>query len=154
MGTIVTTRSAVICWVDARGARLVRWTDGPAIERIVAEIPSRHVSTGHVRHDPLVRQGGGGAAQDRIARDREGHIREYVAAIAGAIHDDEDVEVLGPTGIREELAQLLREDDRHHGRDRHVGTAPAIRLSDGQLVARLRARIGQAPHRVERRQIH
>lgn len=147
---IAAARPAVIVWIDAEEATLVRWDGTAHVERIAAEIPSRHGSTGNVRHDPLIRMGGGGAAQDRIARDRAGHLQAFVEQVADAIRPDEMVEVVGPAGVRDELVRILRADDSRKHRHRIVSTATGFRLTERQLVARLRERIGDAPRRVQR----
>ena len=90
MGTLVNERMAarrpvVLIWIDAEAATLVRWTGTAHVERIASDVPSRHVSTGHVRHDPMVRHGGGGAAQDQLARERLGHVRRYLDQVVAAI---------------------------------------------------------------------
>ena len=157
MGTLVNERMAarrpvVLIWIDAEAATLVRWTGTAHVERIASDVPSRHVSTGHVRHDPMVRHGGGGAAQDQLARERLGHVRRYLDQVVAAIGADEDVEVLGPGEIREELAAALKAVDGRRARARVVGTEAAGPMTEPQLVARLRARQGDFPRRVHRGQ--
>lgn len=137
----------LLVWIDHEHAVLARWEGEPRLERVVSEVPPRHESTGHVRFDPVMRHGGGGAAQDKIERDRKGHIRTYVAAVAKRIAPDEDVEILGPAGVRDELARWLRAEDAGRGR-RSVATAPCGPLTDRQLIARVRARAGQDAPRV------
>ena len=65
----------LLVWIDREHAVLARWEGGPRVERVVSDVPPRHESTGHVRFDPSMRHGGGGAAQDKIERDRLGHLR-------------------------------------------------------------------------------
>lgn len=155
MGTLVNGRTTaprpvVLVWIDAEAATLVRWDGEPHVERIESDVPARHVSTGHVRHDPSVRHGGGGAVQDRIDRERLDHIRRYLDAVAAAIGPEEDVEILGPAGLRGELAMALAEGDARRALPRIVGTDAAGPMTERQLVARLRARIGDFPRRVHR----
>jgi hypothetical protein len=145
--------SSVLVWIDAERAVLARWTGEARIERIDSDVPARHEATGHVRFDPVVRHGGGGAAQDKIARERAGHVRAYIAEVARRIGPEEDVEILGPAGVRDELARSLRAEDGEHGRRRVVVTTPSGRLTEPQLVARLRVRIGEAPPRVRPRRV-
>ena len=144
--------ATLLVWIDCDEATLARWDGESRIERVVSEVPARHESTGHVRFDPYVRHGGGGAAQDKIERDRAGHLRAYLTEVAKLIGPDEDVEILGPGSVREELARLLRDADLEHGRRRVVVTAPSPPLTDRQLIARLRDRMGEpAPRRRPRR---
>lgn len=146
MGALVSDRTTVACWIDASGATIARRHAGAEeLERIEAEIPVHHASTGHVRHDPRTRHGGGGAAQDRIAREREERIRTFVRSVAAAIGDEADVTVLGPSGIRDELARALEE--RTADGHRWVANEPSAPLTDRQLVALLRTRVGDLPRR-------
>lgn len=146
------TQATLIVWIDADQAVLARWDGESRIERIASDVPAHHESTGHVRFDPSVRHGGGGAAQDKIERDRAGHLRAYLTDVAKMIGPYENVEILGPGTVREELARLLRGDDLEHGRHRVVDTAASPPLTDRQLIARLRDRMGEpAPRRRPRR---
>jgi hypothetical protein len=53
-----------LVWIDAREAVVVRWVAGTSVvERIESDVPAHHRATGHVRHDPNVRHGGGGVSQ-------------------------------------------------------------------------------------------
>ncbi len=143
---------ALLVWIDAEEAILVRWDGEARIERIASEVPPHHESTGHLRYDPQIRHGGGGVAQDRVERDRFGHLRAYLTEVARHIEPDEDVEILGPGTVREELARILRDDNLRHGRQRTIETAASRPLTERQLVARLRDRMGEpAPRRRPRR---
>jgi hypothetical protein len=142
-----TGRPTLLVWIDAEEATLARWDGEARLEHVAADVPARHESTGHVRFDPVVRHGGGGAAQDKIERDRAGHLRTYLAEVARLIGPDEDVEILGPGTVREELARIVREDDLQHGRRRTVDTSASAPLTDRQLIARVRDRIGEPPPR-------
>jgi hypothetical protein len=146
------SQATLLVWIDADEAVLARWDGRSRIERIVSDVPARHESTGHVTYDPYVRHGGGGAAQDKIERDRAGHLRAYLAEVARRIGTDESVEILGPGTVREELTRMLRADDLDHGRRRTVLTAASPPLTDRQLIARVRDRMGEpAPRQRPRR---
>lgn len=146
-------RVSLLVWIDAEQAVLVRWNGEARIERIASEVPPHVESTGHLRYDPTIRHGGGGLAQDRIQRDRFGHLRAYLDEVAGRIGPGEDVEILGPGTVREELARVLRDDDLRHGRRRTVVTAASRPLTERQLVARLRDRMGEPPPRQRPRRV-
>ncbi len=143
----------LLVWIDAEEAILVRWNGQARIERIASDVPPHHESTGHLRYDPLIRHGGGGLAQDRVERDRFGHLRAYLTEVAERIRPDEDVEILGPGTVREELARILRDADLRHGRQRTVVTTASRPLSERQLVARLRDRMGEPPPRQRPRRV-
>jgi hypothetical protein len=146
------SQATLLVWIDADEAVLARWDGRSWIERITSDVPARHESTGHVTYDPHVRHGGGGAAQDKIERDRAGHLRAYLAQVARHIGTDESVEILGPGIVREDLTRLLRADDLDHGRRRTVTTAASPPLTERQLIARVRDRMGEpAPRRRPRR---
>ncbi|HSL76351.1 MAG TPA: hypothetical protein VK867_05360, partial [Candidatus Limnocylindrales bacterium] len=52
--------STALVWIDAREATIVRVSgDGATVRRLESEVPAHHRSTGHVRHEPSVRHGGG-----------------------------------------------------------------------------------------------
>jgi len=147
-----TSQATLLVWIDADEAVLARWDGRSRIERITSEVPIHHTSTGHVTFDPYVRHGGGGAAQDKIERDRTGHLRAYLAEVARHIGPDESVEILGPGTVRHELTRLVRSDDMDHGRRRTVRTAASAPLTERQLIARVRDRMGEpAPRRRPRR---
>lgn len=139
--------SVALVWLDAATAVVALWVDGPTIERLTSDVPSRHRSTGHLRHDPAVRHGGGGPATDLIDHDRAERRRAFVRQVAGHVPDQADVWILGPGGTREELAAWLESLDRRAGRSRTVTTQPSGRLTERQLVARLRELSGSAPRR-------
>lgn len=136
-----------LVWIDAEEAIVARWDGQAQLTRVVSEVPPRHRSTGHLRHDPRLHPGGGGPPTDRIERDRLEHLREYLERVAALIPPTESVHVTGPGPVREELARLLRAADRHAGRDRCVETSASAPLTDRQLVARLRELAGEPPRR-------
>ena len=87
--------SFALVWIDAEGARLLRWR-GHVVEAFIeANIPTREKSTEHVRHDPLVRSGGGGRGNDEVARHRSEHVRQFLALVEAAVSDDGPIEILG-----------------------------------------------------------
>jgi hypothetical protein len=144
-------RPTLLVWIDAEEALLVRWDGDAHVDRLVSDVPPRREATGHVRHDPSVRHGGGGAAQDKIERDRDGHLRAFVAAVAATVDPGEDVEIVGPGTVRTELARLIVAEDRRQGRDRSVIVEAARPMTERQLVARLRERIGDPAMRIHPR---
>jgi hypothetical protein len=142
------TRPSTLVWIDAREAVIVRWQDDEAqLERIDSEVPAHHLSTGHVRHDPAVRHGGGGPPQTAGEPHRLEHLERFVEGIADRLTPDDDVLILGPGTVRERLEHRVREMDEHHQRSRIVRCQPSSRLTDRQLIARLRAFGGLAPRR-------
>ncbi len=140
-------RRSTLVWLDVESATVARWIDGPRLVRLDSQVPMHHKSTGHVRHDPLCRHGGGGSPQKAGDPHRIEHLREFVKAVAAQIPTDEDVEILGPGTVREQLAAYLQGEDRRHGHVRAVRTEPAEALTTRQLVARLRVLVGANPPR-------
>lgn len=139
--------ATTLVWIDSEEAIIVRWTDRATVERIRSEVEGRHRSTGHVRIDPGVRHGGGGASADIAERARREHLRAFVAEVAGHVPDGDDVTVVGPGLVRERLEHALRADDRHAGRRRLVHCAASDRLTEQELVAHVRELAGDAPSR-------
>lgn len=143
-----TGKDSVLVWIDAEEAVLVRWDgDEAIIERVRSDVPRRRRSTGHVRHDPQVRHGGGGTPQSAGEPRRLEHLRRFVGAVAARIQPDEDVLILGPGTVRARLEASLRELDGHIAAERRVISEASRRRTDPQLVAQLRELIGDEPPR-------
>lgn len=138
-----------LVWIDARDAIVLRRVDDEvAIERLASDVPAHRRSTGHVRHDPALRHGGGGSSpQSAGEAKRQEHLARFVRTVADRIAADDDLTILGPGTVREHLEQAIREADDHHHRARSVRSEPAARLTDRQLVARLSREAGVEPRR-------
>lgn len=132
-------RACSLVWIDAREAVIVGWHDADAqIERLSSDVPAHHRSTGHVRHDPAMRHGGGGQPQSAGEPHRLEHLERFVDLVAASLPPDDDLIVLGPGTVREHLERRIREVDERQGRVRAISSAPSPRRTDRQLVARLR----------------
>lgn len=144
------SNDSVLVWIDAEEAVLVRWRDEAAtIDQVRSDVPGKRRSTGHVRHDPRIRHGGGGTPQSAGEPRRLERLRQFVAAVSDRIAADEDVIILGSGTVRTRLEASLREADRVAPETRSVTSEAAPRLTNPQLVARLREEIGaEAPRRV------
>jgi hypothetical protein len=143
-----TPRTLSLVWIDAREAIVVRWIDGaPVLRQIESDVPPHHRATGHVRHDPGIRHGGGGVPQTAGEPHRLEHLARFLDATTDALPAEGDLLVLGPGTVREHLAQLVREHDRQNRVARVVSCEAAARLSQRQLVERLRVAIGEEPRR-------
>ncbi|MEX0629791.1 MAG: hypothetical protein WEE67_05050 [Chloroflexota bacterium] len=136
-----------LVWIDAEGARILRWREKVTEARVASEIPVHERSTFHVRHDPLVRHGGGGSGADDAARHRTEHVRQFLSRVEDAILAEEALEVLGTGELCQRLASQVRRHDRTHHRDRSVIVDHSMRLTRPQLVARLMERVGLEPVR-------
>jgi len=139
---------ATLVWIDSEEALIVRWEGAARIERIASEVPGRHRSTGHIRHDPRVRHGGGGVPDDRIERERLGRLCAFVRDVANQVPPGDEVRIVGPGDVRLRLGRLLREEDRRLGRHRRVDTRATGPLTERQLVAHVRELAGDPPPRV------
>jgi hypothetical protein len=136
-----------LVWIDAEGARILRWRGKLTEVRVPSDIPVHERSTYHVRHDPRVRYGGGGRGADEAARHRTEHVRRFLARVEATLGAEETLEVLGTGELCQRLASQIRRHDRTHHRNRPVTVDQSMRLTRPQLVARLRQRIGLAPIR-------
>jgi hypothetical protein len=133
-----------LVWIDAAEATIVQLHGSRAvIERVESDVPAHHRSTGHVRHDPSVRHGGGGGSpQTADEPHRLEHLRHFVAEIAGRLEPHDELLILGPGTVHERLARLVIEADERLGRRREVSCEVSPRLTDRQLIARLRQLAG------------
>jgi hypothetical protein len=151
MGAVMTidkadARSSTLVWIDAKEAVIVRLEGGRGrIERVDSEVPAHHRATGHVRHDPGIRHGGGGP-QTAGEPHRLEHQNRFVGDIANRLALD-DLLILGPGTVHERLARQLSQGDGHHGRHRDIRCEATPPLTDRQLIARLRAFAGVEPRR-------
>lgn len=145
-GTQAPDRFALV-WIDADGARILRWRGRATETRVASDIPVHERSTYHVRHDPRIRYGGGGRGADEAARHRTEHVRGFLARVEAALGAEEALEVLGTGELCQRLASQIRRHDRSHHRNRLITVDHSMRLTHPQRVARLRQRIGLAPIR-------
>lgn len=147
-GPHASTTSAALVWIDSREAVIVRVRDRLAtIERLESEVPAHHRATGHVRHDPMVRHGGG---RDQSADEphRQEHLARFVDAVTDQLRGVDELLLLGPGTVREHLQRRLRETPRAvSGPPLRIVTQPSGRETDRQLVARLRRHLGVGPRR-------
>jgi len=136
-----------LVWIDAEGARVLRWRLRVVETRVPSEIPVHERSTYHVRHDPLIRHGGGGRGADDAARHRTEHVRQFLARVEANLVGDDALELVGTGELCERLAIQLRRNDRAHRRRRPIAVDHSMALTPRQLAARLKERIGLAPVR-------
>ena len=141
-------RPRALVWIDARAAIVVRWEDDRAlIERVTSDVPDHTRSTGHVRHDPAIRHGGG-RSQDAAESRRHEYLNRFFKDVTQRLPDDADLTVLGPGTTHEHLIRTIRAADAQHHRARHVAGRRSSRLTDRQLVALVRELEGEdAPRR-------
>ncbi len=131
-----------LVWIDTRRAVVLTWEDGHLNTlRLTSDVPAHRTSIGHVRHDPTVRHGGGADQSAGEARRAE-HLRHFVEQVAGTVPVTHPVAVIGPGETREQLQHVLLQADIDHGYVRDVDCRPAGRLTEPQLVARLRELAG------------
>ena len=142
----MTTEPRTLVWIDSERAVIVRWDGVPKLTRIESEVPTHRRLGGHVGRDPLLRAMGSPPPD----RHREEHMRHHLRTVADLLAGTDDVEVIGPGTVHEHLAELLRVEDRVHGRTRTVLASPAGLFSEAQLVARVRTSAGDPPKRGRR----
>jgi hypothetical protein len=148
MSERIAARPLTLVWIDAREAIIVRRRDGrTSLVRLTSDVPAHHRATGHVRHDPVVRHGGGGRSQTAGEPRRLEHLGRFVTEVSDRLTHDDDLLVMGPGTVRVRLVRRLRASDEHHGRQRTIRCEAAPRLSDRRLVARLHRATGVDPRR-------
>lgn len=142
---------ATLVWINSDEAFIVRWDGAATIERVASEVPAHQRSTGHLRHDPTVRHGGGGPPTDRLERDRQAHLTAFVQAVAEHVPPTDAVRIVGPGVVRQRLERVLRAEDRRLRRSRTIDLRASAPLTEHQLVANVRALAGEpAPRRCTR----
>ena len=146
---------ACLVWIDAREAFLVRWRDDRAsVGRVESEVPAHHRSTGHVRHDPGIRHGGGGPKQTAGEPHRLEHLERFIDRVADLVGEEERLIILGPGTVREHLERSLRDHDDRTGRCQIDSWEPILlgrwRTSTGHRPAALETRPGQLGQLQER----
>lgn len=140
-------RPVTLVWIDSREAIISRRIKSvPALTRIRSDVPAHHRSTGHLRHDPAVRHGGG-AAQTAGEPRRLERLARFLQTVANVVPPDDDLLVLGPGTVHEHLARLLTERDTEHRARRTVTTQAAARMTRRQLVASHRRVMADEPRR-------
>jgi hypothetical protein len=137
-----------LVWIDAREATIVRWLDGETtVERLESEVPAHRKSTGHVGHEPSVRHGGGGSPQTAGETHRLEHLARFVDEVAGKLAPADGLTIIGPGTVRDHLERVVRDADEHHHRVRFLASEASPRLTERQLVARVKAIAGDVPRR-------
>ncbi len=140
-----------LVWIDTDEALIVRWDGAAKIDRVVSEVPARHRATGHVRHDPEVRHGGGQPSEDRVERDRQDRLNRFIERVAEQVPSGDAVRIVGPGVVRRRLDRRLRAEDRRLKRTRAVEARASAPLTEQQLVADVRELAGvPAPRRPSR----
>jgi hypothetical protein len=162
VGTLVTASSAArppvavgagpagaLVSIDAREAVIVRWAGGASsVERLASDVPAHRRSTGHVRHDPMTRHGGGGGAPQTAGEPhRLEHLDRFVDEVAARLAADEDIVLVGHGTVHERLETRLRDLDAGARRGRRILARPADRLTERQLIAQLREHLGVGARR-------
>jgi hypothetical protein len=140
-------RPTSLVWLDSREAIILR----PEGERIVvghveSHVPPHHRGARHVRRDPQVRHGGG-LAQASAERQRLEHLDRFLDTVAARLAPDDDLVVIGPGNVREQLARRVAEVDTERHAARDIVSRRSARATVPQLIARLRGVSGRGPRR-------
>ena len=143
----MTTEPRTLVWIDSERALIVRWDGSATVTQIESEVPSHRRMGGHVSHDANLRTIGSPSPDPH----RLEHLRHYLRQVADRLEPSDPIEVIGPGTVHEHLADLLIEEGRHQGRSRVVLATSAARLSEAQLIARLRTAAGDPPRRGRRK---
>ena len=137
----------VLVWIDSREALIVQGSaDAVDVRRMTSDVPPRHRATGHVRHDPTTRHGGG--RQDDDESRRLEHLSAYVHRVVDALPDHANLSIVGPGEVRHVLARAVAAHDSHRHVARAVESRAAHRLTPDQLIADYRDLVGDQPRRL------
>ena len=142
-----TPAAVTLVWIDSREAIVVRGGDRHVrFAHVPAGVPAHHRATGHIRHDPSVRHGGGGPHAGGEANRLE-HLTRFLETVAHRLPNDEDLLLIGPGTVHEHLARLVQQQDGVHRNRRRVVSERAPRMSRHQLATRLVRAMGEEPRR-------
>ena len=140
-------RPVTLIWIDAREAAIVRWREAAGlVARVESDVPPHHRDSIHPRHDDSHSSDAREPLEGGEGRRLE-HLAAFIRLVASRLPTDDDLMILGPGTVREELAHEVRGDDRLHHRSRQVSAAAADRMTDRQLIARVRSIAGDPPPR-------
>jgi hypothetical protein len=139
---------ATIVWIDSREAWIVRWPGGiESAEHLESDVPPHRRTTGTGQHDPGRSRFGGSTPQPPVEGRRLEHLARFVDQVAERLPATDDVLILGPGTVREQLWRELNAADERAHRARRLSMRPSPPLTVPQLVAELRAEVGDAPRR-------
>jgi hypothetical protein len=125
-------------WISANSATVLRWSPELTVRhRIDSTVPGRHRSTGAA---PTERHPAGEGHRDE-------HMRTFFVQIAQALPVEDDLLLVGDGGVVEHLAEQIRADDTSHGRKRRIEVEKGGRLTERQLIARIRTFVGSPVRR-------
>jgi len=135
-------RTWTLVWIDAREALVLTWNGkAPVTRRLVSEVPIHTAAMPHVRHDPLIRHGGG-LEHDAADPHRNEHVRRFLQQVVAALPADSDIKVTGHGDMLAHLAGAIREHDEHRPAPRKIVVEPSQLLTRPQLAAQLRELVG------------
>jgi hypothetical protein len=124
--------------ISARSAMVLRWSPELTVRhRIDSTVPGRHRSTGR---QPTERRPAGEGHRDE-------HMRTFFAEVAQALPVDDDLLLVGDGEVVEHFAGQVRADDDSHGRKRRIEVEKGGRLTERELLARIRAFAGSPAKR-------
>lgn len=125
-------------WISASSATVLRWSPDLVVRhRIVSAVPGRHRSTG--RPPTEVHPAGDGH--------RDEHMRTFFGEVARTLPGDDDLLLVGDGEVVDHFADHVRAEDERHGHHRRIAVEKSARLTDRQLLARLRAFAGSPARR-------
>jgi hypothetical protein len=137
--------ATTLVWIDSEEAIIVRWADRATVERVRSHVRSHGYFEGRGPVAVSGRHGDGGT--DAAEQARKDDLRLFVEDVAARVPVADDVTVVGPGVLRGRLERTLRAEDRRHGRRRLIHSSAADRLTEQELVTRVRTLAGDAPPR-------
>jgi hypothetical protein len=125
-------------WISTRSATVLRWSPELTVRhRIDSTVPGRHRSTGR---PPTERHPAGEGHRDE-------HMRTFFSEVAEALPVDDDLLLVGDGEVVEHFAEQVRADDFSHARKRRIEIEKSGRLTEHELLARIRAFAGSPAKR-------
>jgi len=127
-------------WIDHRKAVIVTLSDEGEATSLVESNVERHVRYSGSAQSRRSHESRPGTGEDTRERHFEGQLKQYYDEVVAHIRDAEAILILGPGEAKVELKRRLERDGLGN---RIVGVETVDKMTDRQIAAKVRERVGQ-----------
>ena len=127
-------------WIDHRKAVIVTLSDEGEATSLVESNVERHVRYSGSAQSGRSHESRPGTGEDTRERHFEGQLKQYYDEVVAHIRDAEAILILGPGEAKVELKRRLERDGLGN---RIVGVETVDKMTDRQIAAKVRERVGQ-----------